>query len=375
MIIKTKEFKEVATSILLAVDESAANLELLVKDGNLRLNVTNKEYYVSKIFPLEQPEDFHAVVSAQLFLNLISGLTTDEFDLSIENNTVVIKVGKKGRYVAPMIYDNDTLIELAPIVIKNTTVSMTVSNDILQSVLNVNSKEVQKAKAINSPELNKLYYFDETGCFTFTASGACLNNFTLEKPIKLALTDRIVRLFRLFKTDVNLFYGIDAGADGSCQTKVVLATADTYLAAIVNCDDIQLSNLQRYCEATKKYATQAYQNHLVISTTELSAAIARLLQFTKNSTPGQDMKMVPASVTFTTDDLTLTDLQGNVESVAVENTSSVDTDYSMVINIADLKLILDSCKVDHITVNCGNHRQVMLARGLVNNFIPELRKA
>ena len=77
MIIKTKEFKEVASAILLAVSDNAANLELVVKDGNLRLNVTDKEYYVSKIFQLENPEDLRAVVNAKTLLDLVSGITTE----------------------------------------------------------------------------------------------------------------------------------------------------------------------------------------------------------------------------------------------------------------------------------------------------------
>ena len=49
MIIKTKDFKEVATKILLAadLDTNAANLELVTRNSNLYLNVTNKEYYVA----------------------------------------------------------------------------------------------------------------------------------------------------------------------------------------------------------------------------------------------------------------------------------------------------------------------------------------
>jgi hypothetical protein len=47
----------------------------------------------------------------------------------------------------------------------------------------------------------------------------------------------------------------------------------------------------------------------------------------------------------------------------------------MNINLFDIKLVLDSCKVDHITLNCGNHRSVVITRGTVANLIPEVRKA
>ena len=90
MIIKTKEFKEAANKILLAaeIDKSAANLEIVTKENTLFLNVTNKEYYVSVKFPIESTEELRAVVDASLFLNLISGISTETFEIKLDGNTV-----------------------------------------------------------------------------------------------------------------------------------------------------------------------------------------------------------------------------------------------------------------------------------------------
>lgn len=371
MLINTKEFKEVASAILLAVDENAADLELVTKNDNLRLSVTNREYYVSKIFHLDTPTDFHAVVDARVFLGLIAGITTDTFDLSIKDNTVVIKAGKS-KYKTPMIYENDALAVLTPITIKNVTASMNISKDILQSILNVNSKELLKVKNIDVNPLQKLYYIDETGCFTFT-TGATLNRFTLEKPIKLLLTDKVVKLFKLFNTDATLSYGVDALTDGSAQTKIVFSTPDTYVSAIINFDDVLLNDIQRPCAATKSYIDEKYSNYLVLSSTELSAAVGRLMLFAKNTVTNQNMRNIPAKVTFTDTELTLTDALENAEVVTVESGSYGDTTYSMIINLADLKLVLDSCKNEHITFNFGNHKSIIINRGSIINLLPESR--
>ena len=79
MIIKTKDFQDAANKILLAagLDQNAANLEVVAKESNLYLNVTNKEFFVSVKFPLETDEIFRAVVDAKQFLDLISGFTTN----------------------------------------------------------------------------------------------------------------------------------------------------------------------------------------------------------------------------------------------------------------------------------------------------------
>ena len=90
MIIKTKDFQDVAKKILLAtsLDKNACNLELITKGSDLYLNVTNKEYFVAIKFALDTPEEFHATVDANLFLSLISALTTETFTLSIKKNSI-----------------------------------------------------------------------------------------------------------------------------------------------------------------------------------------------------------------------------------------------------------------------------------------------
>ena len=150
MIIKTKDFKEAANKILLAadLDANAANLELVARNANLYLTVTNREYYVSIKFPLETNETFRAVVDASLFLSLISGFTTDTFSLDIKDNTVVLGSGKS-KYKVAMIYENESLMTLPVIAIQNKTVEMTISNDILMSILVVNSKEHLETKYLS----------------------------------------------------------------------------------------------------------------------------------------------------------------------------------------------------------------------------------
>lgn len=375
MIIKTKDFQDAAKNILLAadLDSNAANLEIVTRDTFLYLNVTNKEYYVSVKFPLETPTEFKAVVDASLFLELIAGISTDTFDLTVAGNAVNVKAGKSNYKIA-MIFDNDKLMELPVIFLAEPTVEMSISKDILESILTVNSKELQKAKGQNINELHKLYYIDETGCFTFT-TGACLNSFTLEKPVKLLLNEKIVKLFKLFKEDVAFQFGYDADSTGTARPKAVFKTSNVYMAARLTCDDILLQKIKGPCEASKNYINETYPTHVVISAPAFAAAISRLMLFTKNSINKANMSYVPMDITFTNEEVIITDTQGNVDYVAIENSESyVDTSYNLRLNIADLKSVLDSCKAGHVTMNCGNSRSVIIARGPISNVIPEIRR-
>jgi len=375
MILKTKDFQEAVNKIRLATDandKNAANVEIVVKPTALYLNVTNKEYYVSVKFPVDTEEEFRAVVDGNLFLSLISGLTTEDFTLGIDGTNLIISTGKSNYKVA-MIYENTQLMELPIIAVKNKTVEMNISKDILDSIININSKEIQKAKNLeNVNELMKLYYIDETGCFTFTNS-ACLNSFTLEKPVKLLLNDRIIKLFALFNSDVHFSLGQDPAPNGNIRTKITLETANVYLSAIITNDDVLISKVQGPCMATKRYVNDTYIYRVVLSTSALSAAITRLLAYTKYNKGGEKPNMVsiPVTVVVNADEFTITDKFGNTESVDVENGSIIDTDYVFKVNLADIKAVVDSCKIDHITVNCGNHKSVILVRGAVSNLIPE----
>lgn len=376
MILKTKTFQEAANKILVAVglDKAATNLELAAKDTTLFLRVTNREYYAAVKFDLDEATDFRAVVDANLFLNLISGISTEDFELTINDTNVVVKAGKSS-YKLAMIYENDQLMKLPVIKLEQdqVTVSMSIAYDILMSILNVNGKEIQKAKKLDVNELQRYYYIDETGCFTFT-TGACVNSFTLEKPIKLLLTDRVVKLFKLFNTDVWMSYGHIMNADNSVQPIVTFQTEDIYVASRLLNDDTCINKIKAPCDAMKNLIKEPYDHNFVLSSTEVSAAINRLLMFHKNSNVKADFSFVPALIEFNETELTISDLSGdNKEVITIDGGSFTPGGYSMGVNLIDLKAVLDSCKNEHITVNCGNKKSIIINRGPISNVIAETR--
>ena len=171
---------------------------------------------------------------------------------------------------------------------------------------------------------------------------------------------------------------MDPIANGNIQTKIVMQTADTYLAAIITCDDTLITRVQQPCEATKRYLSESYDHKLVLSTADLSAAISRLMSFTKNSKATSEkvnMAYLPTAMSIENGELVIKDKFDNYETVTIANESYSTGDYEMYVNLYDIKLVLDSCQTDHITLNCGNHRSIIITRGPVANLIPEVRKA
>ena len=234
MVIRIEEIQSACSKILAAVDSNSVSaltetLQLTTRGKDLFLNVTNNEYFAKVKLEMKEPVEFNATVNANLFLKLISQITTETIELSVTETALILK--GNGTYNLPLIFDGDKLMELPEIIINNPTTNFSIDSSILQSILQFNSKEL--SKGIISRPIQKLYYMDELGAITFT-TGACVNSFSLEKPVKVLLNDRLVKLFKLFKDGpVNFTLGYDTLADGVIQTKVRFESEDISLTAIL----------------------------------------------------------------------------------------------------------------------------------------------
>ncbi len=373
MILDTKLFKESANTILLAigVDKTVTNLELAAGNGILFLNVTNSEYYVSIKQTINSQDTFRAVIDAATFLNLISSIATENFELTIIDNKVVIKAGKSKSSI-PLIYKNDKLVELPVIRVNDAITEMPISLDLLQSILNINGREIAKIKKLDADELQRLYFIDETGCFTFN-SGACINSFTLEKPVKMLLNDRIVKLFKLFNNDVDFKLGYETTPAGRKLTKISMSTDSIYMAAIIPSDDILLDRMKQPYETAKKFLTLDYLYKITILTADLETVINRLAQFTKNSIEKANMSWINVLLSVKGNEITIKDSFNNIEVFnTVDDTSTAET-YEFPVNLPDLKAVVDSCKNEKLNIFFGNYKNILITRDNISNVIPERR--
>jgi hypothetical protein len=376
MIIKTQEFKDICSTILSAIDSNEIStltetLELKVTDKVLSMSVTNGEYYASVNFELGLDEEFHAAVNANLFLKLIAAVTSENIELSIKDNYVLVKAN--GTYKIPMIsemIDNSgKVISLPKIEINNPTVDMKISGSVLESILNYNSKELLRG-AISRP-VQKMFYVDDKGCITFT-TGACVNNFTLAKPIKVLFNSRLVKLFKLFKNSmVDFTLGYDAVSEELVQTKVSFKTEKISLTAVTGCNDELLNSVP--VNAIRGRAEGSYDNNVVLNKQELLETINRLLLFSAGYGVSKNLKPYSQFV-CNADSVTIYDSnKENKETIKFKNDTKVQDEYIMTLDLADLKLILDSISEEYVTLSFGNHQAVVLKRPNISNVIPEVK--
>lgn len=370
MVIKSQQFKNVCTTILAAIDSNVLStltetLELKTEGKNLNLSVTNGEYFVSVDFPLDSEENLHASVNANLFLKLVSSITTEDIALTMKNGYLEVKAN--GSYKIPYVYEDGDMLTLPRITIANPTVEMKISGDILQSILDFNSKELLRGTV--SRPVQRMYYIDEKGCLTFT-TGACVNYFELEKPIKVLFNGRLVKLFKLFKNRmVDFTLGYDSVDENLVQTKVEFSVDNITLTAITGCNDELLQTVP--VNSIRGRAEADYEYNIVLNTEEFKDAVDRLLLFSAGYGSIKNLKPY-STFTFSGDRVIITDSnRENSETITFKNDTSVSEDYEMTLDLQDLKLVLDTISEEYINIGFGNHQAVVFKRGHITNVVPE----
>ena len=373
MKIKTVEFKKVCSAILQAVDNNALTpitetLELKTVGKTLHLNVTNKEYYVTIAMELdEEGEDFHATVNANLFLKLISQITTETVELTISGNTLTI-VGN-GNYNLPLIYEGDKIVDLPEITIGNVTSSFDIKSSILNRILNYNSKQLSETSA--NDVIHRLYYVDNKGAITFAMSG-CVNNFELPVDIKMLFSDKLVKLFKLFKSDedVHIDFGYDKLTDNISQNKIRFVSKSITLTSVVPNTDTLLKKIP--VDKIRDMATADYPFNVVVKKESLIEAINRLsLFFTKD-----DLKTY-STLIFSNDSVSIcfgydrTLDKNNKETITYDNAVE-GLDTTIILDVVMLKNLIEASNEETVTLAFSSDGNcVVLKTREVLNIIPK----
>lgn len=375
MILKTEELQQVCKNLFEAVDTSSQQLvsetlELQVVDKELRLSVTNREYFVTVRIPLDdRVEEFTTVVDARLFLQLISKVTTKEINLTIKDKVLVIKAN--GTYKLPMIYDGDEMVKLSRIDLGETvTTKFNIGSDILGSILLYNTKEL--TKNIVQSVVQKLYYLDQDGCITFT-TGACVNSFKLASPVSILLDPKIVKLFKLFGENCEVSFTLSySDNNGTVLPIVRFENGNTTLTAILSPNTTLISKVP--VAAIRGRANKEYPFSTVLSRQSVIDSITRLMLFSR-----KDLNNSVAKLKFTKDSVTFSDVAGeNEEVLSYENVSLPNIEeYSCYIDLKDLKLTLDGYTDMYVNISFGDNAAVVItkenAKTSIKNVIPQIR--
>ena len=375
MILKTEKLKDASTKILSAIDSdssydiSATVIDLHTENSYLLMSVTNKEYYVSERIELEAQEDFHAVVDGKTFLNLISKVTTSTIEFKVDDKVLYIKAN--GNYKIPLVYDDDGLIKVNKITIDEVTNEFKIKNTILKNILKFNSKEIQKKGIVNA--IQKEFYIDDKGAITFT-TGACVNSFTLDNPVRLLLNEKLVKLFKLFNSEeVNFKIGFSVTENGINQTKVEFSNDEVLLSAIIKSDEASFSKVP--VNAIRSMANKDYSYSISIDRNVLLETLNRLSVFNTEIDDRIFFKFV-----FGKDSLVVSNKE-NIETVPYANEISL-SNYTTALRLSNIKSVLEVINSQYIIINFGesdsngnpkNSNAIVVISDSIRYIIPEGR--
>lgn len=373
MIIRIEEIQSACSKILSAVDSNAVSavtetLQLSTEGKNLYISVTNKEYFARVKVVMSEELDFNATVNANLFLKLVSQITTETIELTVEGSALILK--GNGTYKLPLIFEGESMLELPEIKIENPTVNFKIDSNILLSILNYNSKEL--TKGIISRPIQKLYYVDDNGAITFT-TGACVNNFKLAQPVKMLLNDRLVKLFKLFKgEEVDFTLGYDPIGNDTVQTKVKFESESIVITAVLSCDDTMLQQFP--VNAVRGRSESMYPYSININKDQLIQTINRLLLFTA-ATGAKDIVNPYSTFEFMSDKVVIWDTNHeNYEEIFYSNTKcNIEDKYTTMFDLRDLKTTLENCSEQYVALNFGDEQALVVVRGNIKVVVPECR--
>ena len=170
---------------------------------------------------------------------------------------------------------------------------------------------------------------------------------------------------------VDFTLGYDSISEELVQTKVEFKTSKITLTAVTGCNDELLNSVP--VSAIRGRATTTYANNVVLNKEELLASINRLLLFSAGYGSVKNLK--PYSL-FECKDDTMTIYDSNKENKEVikfKNDTKVDSEYSMTLDLSDLKLILDTITEEYVTLSFGNHQAVVVKRTNISNVVPEVK--
>ncbi len=369
MLVSSDKLKVICSKLLNALDSDSTSVitetvALNASNNILTLSVTNMEYLVKTKMDITTDEEFNATVNADVFLKLINQLTTPSIELTIENNILIVK--GNGIYKLPMIYENDKLLVLPDITIKNVINEFDLSLSSLMAIYNYNSKELNK-NLIGSSPVQKLYYVDKEGCITFT-SGACVTTFSVPEQVKFLISPKLVKLFKLFTdSSVHICFGKDDINNEITQTKLLIKDSLVELIAILPSDNTLLSMVPK--DNIRQMAKQKYPYTISISKDKLSESINRLLLFMPSNLYIQPLGRFEFFNSF----VKLYDRdKHNEESITyitpIELTSESE---ELILDLNDVKVMLDNVKEDNLTIHFGNHQAIVIERPNIYNIIPE----
>lgn len=368
--LKTSLIKEIASKISKGVTKenltrTAEMLEIKASKDGLVLAVTNTQFYLAIKLNLESVvEDLHATIDADTFIKLIQKTTTDEIELSLQENYLLFK--GNGEYKFPLEIQTNGEMRILPTIEVEEGSTFEINGDTLYYVNLFCGQELTGEVTVDTAQ--KYYYLDNKGAITFTES-PYLYNFSINTDEKLLLTERLAGLFSLFKGQKVLVTVCNEAENNIYQKKIKLESDNIKLTSFIPPDTL----VEKYpAQRCRELQENPYPGKISLNRLELLNAIERLSIFNNKALNVLNADMVKAS--FTVDGVYLESLiNTNKEFISYTEKHSV-YNYNCYINIRQLQRHVKTGNTATIDVSYGNDLCIMFVKDSFVQIIPEMEQ-
>ncbi|WP_300924674.1 hypothetical protein [uncultured Clostridium sp.] len=367
--IKTSLIKDLTSKINKGIEgertvRTSELLELSVLNNQLKLAVTNTQFYLSLDVPsaIESEENLHVTVDADAFIKLISKTTTDEIILEQKNGNLYFK--GNGEYIFPIELDKDGNIKVLPTIDIQEEKSFEIAGDTLYSIYSFGSHELVNDVPVDN--VQKYYYVDNEGAITYTES-PYLNNFKINIPFKILINDRLAQLFSLFRGQ-KVIVGLSNKLENNLyQNKISFTSGKIKLVSYLPDNSI----IQKYpasnCRQLQNYP---YPGKVVINRVDLANALDRLNIFSTKD--GNVVYKKAGKLNFTSDGLEIISVMDkNKELIPYIDKPQYST-YSCYMNLGQLLRHTKASNETNIELNYGNDLSIMFSKENYNQIIVEM---
>lgn len=312
-------------------------LGLITKDNKLLIASTDMSNHCIAVIDKVVEDDTNITVDADKFSKLIAKITTDDVELIIEDEVLVIKAN--GTYKLPIITDEDGAVQFPIPEIPDMSDASDVLLTSILSVYNINKASL--SDDMSTPHLTG-YYCDEDTSISADGESITFNNISLFGNTNL-VSSTMMDLLAL-NTQEKIKYKKD---------DLMFFVADNLIIV-----GPELEGIENYpIETIKDFLGESFSSSCAVSKSGLIDVLDRLTIFIdpydKN---GANFRFTRAGITVS-----------SRQSSSVENVAYIKSDnfnqFSCVVDVPQLRDVINSIPEDTIKICYGNESALRLESG------------
>ncbi len=375
--VRVEELKKTVAKLNLAIEKSKINpksgwIELESRDnGTVGVKVGNYDYYLEASIPFEQvdEEGFHATVTAETFVPLVSKLETECVEISERLNSLILTT-KNAEYTFPIIKELGKVKSIDAIAFNPVRcIRSSITGAQTASIADTNAKGLMDS--LFSKDVQQFVYVDNDGALTYTEN-IYINNFDKraesDGDFRFLLNCTQAKLLKVFEDFDAVDVAVEYQENYESAVKVQLSAADAITLTLITQPNQMVDKFPAL--KLRNLASAVSETHAVIDKKALEKALARLMVFDKKF----DITVLNYSkFVWDTDSVKLVSIKNQNYEVVPYISGTNTSEHESIIRFADIVNQLKAVQSKEIDISYGDSPAIVINSEGLKQLIPEIR--